>query len=461
MATETEGTDGTGDAARSKVPLSKRLSFGSNVAVLFGFVLVISSLLVGGVVGAALPFQQAVVAILFAGVFNGLIAVLIGVMAARTGFTSALIYRYSYGQLGAILPNVVMAFTGIVWFAVITNITRDAFVNMTGLTIQSGAMNFLLAIIIGLIFMIPAYKTIRWISVIDWFAAPAILIILVVTMYFALQEGGGISGIVAASSGAEMPLLVGFTVAAGGWIQGNVVISDFARFFKNGKQAAAGLFLTYSIMMVLQYVGAAMGAVATGEWNIFVIMGEFGLLAITFVALFLGSWSTSMGALYGSANMMSAPPIPEYETEEKTRKTAVIVLWVLAMAFAFSNAEQVFNLLLQFLAWLIGPIGITIIIDYWLLPSKQRLYESGIDPNMRINPAAYLAWIVGFPVGFYTQQTFVSLLNGMIVAGIIYYAWMKFALNRNTTPENQIRAFLGLEPFETEIPTVQSAGGEP
>jgi len=353
-----------------------------------------------------------------------------------------------------------MAFTGVVWFAVITNITVNAFVNMTGIG-GGTATEIAITIVMGLIFVVPVYKSIKWISLIDYFAAPAIFIILIVTIYFALQEGGGVSGIISSSAGnSGMPLLVAFTVAAGGWIQGNVVISDFARFFKNGKQAAIGLFLTYTVMMVIQYVGAAMGAIATNEWNIFVMMSQFGLLSITFLALFLGSWSTSMGALYGSANMMSAPPVPEYKNEEATRKAAVVALWVVAMGFAFTNAQQIFNLLLQYLAWLIGPIAITVIIDYWMLPTKQRIYEGDITPNMNINPAAYLAWIIGFPAGFFTQQTFVSLINGMVVAGIIYYAWMKFAISRNTTPENQLRELLGQEPFKTEQPSTVPNGGE-
>lgn len=445
---QTDSRDDVGDAARSKVPLEKRLSFGSNLVILFGFVLVISSLLVGGTIGAMLPFQQAVIAILFAGALNALIAVLIGVIAARSGYTSALVYRYSFGRLGSILPNLVMAGTGVVWFAVILNITRDAFVNIFGIA-AGGTVYWASTLVIALLFMIPAYMTIRWISYIDWFAAPAIIIIMAVTAYFALETGGGISGIIADSPEASTGLLVAFTVAAGGWIQGNVVISDFARFFKNGKQAAIALFVTYGVLMVFQYIGAAMGAIATGEWNIFLMMEEFGLLEVTFIALFLASWSTSMAAIYGSANMISAPPIPEFGSQERHRKTAVLLLSIVGLGISLGNAEQIFGFILQFLAWIIGPIAITIIIDYWLLPEKRKLYElTDLGPDSYVNPAAYLAWIVGFPVGFYTQEIFISLINGMIVAGVIYYGWMRFALNKGTTPENQLRRLLGQRTVE-------------
>jgi cytosine permease len=86
-------------------------------------------------------------------------------------------------------------------------------------------------------------------------------------------------------------------------------------------------------------------------------------------------------------------------------------------------------------------------LDYWLLPEKRKLYETeGVRPDTNINPAAYLAWIVGFLSGFFTQGIFISLINGMVVTGIIYYIWMRSALNRKTTPENQLRSIFKKEP---------------
>jgi cytosine permease len=438
-----------GDAVRSKLPQSKRLGFWSNTFILWGFVLVISSLLVGGLVGSQLPFRQAVLVILFAGVFNTTIAILIGVIGTRTGYTSAMIYRYSYGNWGVILPNLIMSISAIVWFAVILNITRDAFVNLVGVGMDMPLLYWGATVMMAVIFLVPAYKTIRWIAYVDYLAAPAIVIILVATVWGALDVGGGFTQIISNSPAATGSILVLFTATAGGWLHGNTVISDFTRFYKNGRQAAIGLFLTYGVLMVFQYLGATIGALATGEWNVFLIMDNFGLLEITFFALFLGSWSTSMAAIYFAANLMSAPPVPEYKNEEHTRKLVLLISWTFALFFAWYGPDQIFNFFLQFLAWLIGPIAITVIIDYWLLPEKRRLYETaGIRPDTYINPAAYLAWVGGFLVGFFTQEFFISLLNGMIVAGIIYYVWMRLALNRRITPENQVRRMLGQEPFD-------------
>src|SRR5690606_12674019 len=129
--------------------------------------------------------------------------------------------------------------------------------------------------------------------------------------------------------------LVVFTSAAGGWLHANTVISDFTRFYKNDRQAGIGLFLTYGILMVLQYAGATIGALATGEWNVFLILDQFGLLEVAFFAIFLGSWSTAMAAIYFAANMMATPPMPAYKDEEYNRKFVLIVSWLIALFFAW------------------------------------------------------------------------------------------------------------------------------
>ena len=323
----------SGDAVRSRLPQSKRMGFWSNTFILWGLVLTVSSLLVGGLVGSQLSFREAMIVIAMAGVFNTVVSVLIGIIGTRTGYTSAMIFRFSYGNTGVILPNFIMSITTVVWFAVILNLTRDAFVQIVGVTAESSVVFWLITLVMGIIFLIPAYKTMKWIAFVDYVAVPAIVLILVSTIWVALDIGGGLSQIIARSPVASASALVVFTAAAGGWLHANTVISDFTRFYKTEKQAVLGLFLTYGVLMVLQYTGATLGALATGEWNIFLIMDQFGLMEITFGVLFLGSWSTAMAAIYFAANLMAAPPIPEYKNEEKTRKLVLLISWGVAMFF--------------------------------------------------------------------------------------------------------------------------------
>ena len=59
---------------------------------------------------------------------------------------------------------------------------------------------------------------------------------------------------------------------------------------------------------------------------------------------------------------------------------------------------------------------------------------------MNLNPAAFVAWIAGFLTGFYVggNEIFSGLLSSILVAGLIYYVWMRWALGKGTTPEVQL-----------------------
>lgn len=102
--------------------------------------------------------------------------------------------------------------------------------------------------------------------------------------------------------------------------------------------------------------------------------------------------------------------------------------------------HKVFFWWVQFLTWIIAPIAITIILDYWAFPERRLQYEDVEGADMTVNPAAFAAWIAGFGVGFYTGMTgaFSAFITGMTTAGIVYYVWMRVAIARGTTPEIQV-----------------------
>lgn len=76
-----------------------------------------------------------------------------------------------------------------------------------------------------------------------------------------------------------------------------------------------------------------------------------------------------------------------------------------------------------------------------VFPENRRNYESTSGyPTMKINPAAFLTWITGFLAGFYIQK-FYFPDHGMNVTAVVYFTWMRGALNRNTTPEIQFKSW--------------------
>ena len=281
---DTRQSAAVGDAARSKVPLSHRLGFWNNSFILWGWVLVLSSFLVGGIVGQVIPLRMSMPIIFFGTLCNGIIGVLIGSAAARTGYSSALLYRYTYGRKGVILPNVLMGLTNMGWFALILNITRDGFAAQVGAE-QGDAVWLGSTLAIGALFIIPAAIRIRWIAYIDWFAVPGFLAIFLLVLTTTFDQAEGFSALWAKWYDPGKPVFIGFDMAAGGWLVGVTIIADLARFWKNAKHAVVGIMTAYVGLVTVQYWGGAIGAAHTGEWNLFLIASGLGLGFLAWLAL--------------------------------------------------------------------------------------------------------------------------------------------------------------------------------
>ena len=437
--TKVDESSVVGDAARSKVPLSRRLGFWNNCFLLWGWVLVLSSFLVGGIVGEAFPLKMSMPIIFFGTLSNGIVGILIGAAAARTGYSSALLYRYTYGRKGVILPNVLMGLTNMGWFALILNITRDGFVQEAGIA-PGSVLWLIVTTVIGTLFILPAAIRIRWVAYVDWFAVPCFLAIFVLVLATTLKAAGGFSSLWDKWYDPGKPVFIGFDMAAGGWLVGVTIIADLARFWRNARHAVVGILVAYAGLVTVQYWGGAIAFAHTGEWNIFLISSGLGLGFLAWLALWLGAQSTVQGGTYAAGLAFSAPPIPMVKGQEFTRRIATIGVGAVGLIGSFVGLDRFAGWWVQFLAWVVAPIAITVILDYWALPQKRARYERADGADMDLNPAAFLAWLIGFLAGFYIggREIFSGLLSSMLAAGLVYYVWMRFALAKGTTPERQL-----------------------
>jgi cytosine permease len=349
-----------------------------------------------------------------------------GTIGARTGYSCALVYRFAWGRKGTAVPNFVMAFTGMGWFGVIVNTAAGAVGDQFGVSAESGAF-YVLMIVCSLLFIAPAYKSVKWIGYVNYVAVPALILVIAYVGIRTISDAGGLAGVMAIEYAPAMAVTLGFSSAAGGWLQGATVSPDFTRFCKDGKQAAWAMGLSFGVLVFLQFCAAAFGAAATGEWNIFTILTAMGVGVIAFLAVFLGAWSTGQGIVYGASLQCAAPPTPMVKNQEFTRRMWVIILWVLALIFQFAHLDSIVNWWMGLLAALVGPIAIITILDYWAFPSRQKLYESGQDPDKEVNPAALVSFVIGFCACYFSNKYgfFIPVINGMLCAGIVYYIWMK------------------------------------
>ena len=253
--------------------------------------------------------------------------------------------------------------------------------------VESGGVFWLVATIaIGAMFIIPATIKIRWIAYVDWFAVPGFFAIFVLVLYSTLGEAGGFSALWNKPKEPEMSLFLGFDMAAGGWLVGVTIIADLARFWKNAKHAVVGILSAYVGLVTIQYWGGAIGAAHTGVWNVFLIANALGLGILAWLALWFGAQSTVQGGTYAAGLAFSAPPIPMTRNQEFTRRIATAGVGVLGFVGSYYGLDRFANWWVQFLSWVVGPIAITVILDYWALSGRRDRYERAAGADMTVKP---------------------------------------------------------------------------
>src|SRR5690625_7962145 len=86
--------------AFEEVPKDKRRSLLSLTIVLSGYPIALSNFVVGGAVGVGLSFKEAIVALLFGNSLLIALVIITGMLAYRTGLSTAFLAKRAFGKIG-------------------------------------------------------------------------------------------------------------------------------------------------------------------------------------------------------------------------------------------------------------------------------------------------------------------------------------------------------------------------
>ena len=104
--------------SRCAVPADQRKTYFSLTIVWTGFVFVITSMMAGGGLAAGMDFKHIILATLGGNVFLSIIAVLISIIACKTGLTFALLTRYSFGSTGSKAASIFVPVVNLGWYTI-------------------------------------------------------------------------------------------------------------------------------------------------------------------------------------------------------------------------------------------------------------------------------------------------------------------------------------------------------
>jgi cytosine permease len=404
----TQPTSKEQDLPLSPVPMDQRKSVWSMGLVLLGFTFFTATMWAGGSIGVAFDFPTMIMVLLVGNLLLGTYAAILGYIAAKSGLNTALMSRFTFGEMGSKLSDFILGFTQIGWYAWGTATMAILIVKLTGIP---ESLTTPLMIIFGFGFCITAFIGYRGLELLSRFAVPAMIILVAVSMGIATSDAGGLSGLMSITPTSTMTISAAITLVFGTFVSGGTQATNWTRFAKSGKTAVIATLLAFFLGNGLMTLIGAFGALVYQQADIVDIMVAQGLATLGILMLFLNLWTTQDNTVYNFAvagcNLVRT----------KRRKTVTIVGAAIGTVLAVLGMYQWLIPFLILLGTFIPPIGGVIMASYFVYYKRQ--YPSLEDTVL---PAFNIPGLTAYAVGSLAAYSspWIAPIVGVLVSALVY-----------------------------------------
>lgn len=415
---ESQGADNplsplTAEQRRPTLPL---------LTLAFGWGFLVTGLLTGGALGKGLPFWPDLIVASFVGNFmNFIIGGLVGYIGYKTACNSGLLYRFTYGNIGAALPVLFIALLTIGWQGIVVG----AFGFTWAQSVDSPTF-YAVAIGAGLLY---TGTTFFGVSALEKVSLPAVLILIFVGIYAAwlnIGQAGGWGEFLGLSTrvSAEEPLTMknAINLVVGSWIVGAIVMAEYTRFARSAWVALAIPFIVLIISQWFLQIIGSMGGIVAGTYEFTTYMLQQGAIVggLGLIAMSLALWTT------GDANLY-LPAVQTAALLRRPQKLTTVVCGLIGTILGLGIYQYFLewvNLLAAFVPPLIGPV----IVDFYVV-NKMKYNAEDLDRLPPWNPIAIVSYLIGATVAYAASQGYeiaglqwlIPSLLGLLVSMLAYF----------------------------------------
>lgn len=402
--------DASEDYPLSAVPLSARKPFWSLALLLMGFALTSTTLFAGGALGPSFGFGQLITIILIGNAILGAYCAALGYIACKSGLTTVLMSRFSFGNVGSRWVDFVLGFTQIGWYAFTTAVVVQVLLELLGAP-TGGWLYGLLVFFFNYVFCATAYIGYQAMDWLSRLAVPAMLVLVAVSLGLAFGDYGSASMPVPTG---ELSMGAALAVVIGTFISGGTQATNWSRFADSGKSAVVATLSAFALVNGLLVFAGAFCTLVYGSEDLIKAMASQGILAAGVVLLILNVWTTQDNTIYAfsvaGANMF------------RTHKRHAFVLGgaTFALVLTLSGIYDLLPNYLILLGTFIPPIGGIIMVDFWLRHGGR--FPHLATPLPAFNWAGVIAYVLGSAVAYFSAGANLGIgpVNGIIAAAVLY-----------------------------------------
>lgn len=412
------------DYPLSEVPSGARQGLFSTAILLFGFTFFTATMFAGGKIGMAFDFTTLLWAAVIGNLLLGLYAAVLGLIACRSGLNSVLMGRFCFGEVGSKLSDMLLGFTQIGWYAWGTATIAIVLVKILGLP---ESLTIPLMVLFGFGFCVTAFIGYKGLDLLSRVAVPAMLVLLVASLWIATRDIGGMAGLLAVQPKESMSLSMAITLVFGTFVSGATQATNWTRFAKSGRVAVLASLFGFFIGNGLMIIAGAYGAIVYQQPDVVEVLVLQGLSMAAVIMLFLNLWTTQDNTIYNFA----AAGCNLLRTGK--RKTVTLAGAAIGTLLAIGGMYEMLIPFLILLGSIIPPIGGVIMADYFY--GHRARYPKLADVRLpTFNWVGLGAYLIGALSAYFSP--WVAPLVGIAVAAVAYV--VLFELNRALVGRQQV-----------------------
>jgi cytosine permease len=396
------------------VPLSRRQSLRSVAAVWFGFPMVLTQAVFGGIITLNLGFIHGVLAILTGNFVLFLYVGALSHIAGSTGLNFGMQAKATFGTRGYAVASGFLSTVVVGWYAFQTG--------LTGATVHTAfGWNTTAVIVFAMVlYTFITFLGIKALSIIGLIAVPFFIIMGLVAVGFA-AGAHGLSGIMTyAGTARTMSFGSAVTLVIATFADAGTMTADFTRWSKNGRDGVIASFSAFPVANSIAFLFGAVVVAAGAAVNPTQNGGDFlpllsghgpvvSALALIFVFVNLGS--VCAHCLYNGAVGYS-------HLFGSRMRVMTLVLGLIGGLAAVAGVWSLFPYWLSMLGMFVPPIGAVMIMDQLFFGNAGR-----VDDAEPFHGKAFAAWALGSIAAVIVHMwlpEYGEALVGLVVGGSTY-----------------------------------------
>jgi cytosine permease len=387
--------------------------------VLIGFTVFAPTLMAGASVGAAFPFSEFLLVLLLGSAVLGAYVAAIGFVGARTGLTTVVMSRYSFGTTGSKIVSLLLGGTQVGWYGVAVGTIGQ----MTALAFgwESWWAPAIIMVVVSLLMMLTAlfgYEGMYWVSLIS---TPLILVLAFWLTFRGFAEVGGVSGMFAKEPSTSMSWALAVTTIVGTFASAGTQAANWTRFARRGRDAVFACVMGFIVGNGMMIFFGAVAALAFGEGDFTTLLISMGLVGWGLFFLFGNLWKSNADAAYAFG-------VAGAEIANSTRKGPFIIGGVIiGTVLALTGVQAHIVGYLGLIGVFIPPLGGVIVGD-WI--ARWRAGQPALSSlTGRIRWQAFVPYVLGAVVAWVSNELAwgVAPLNGILVSGVLAWVLARYA----------------------------------